>query len=357
VTNLNPSNKVFEPIKIGKITIPNRIVMAPMDTNLASEDGYVTDQLIEHYRKRAAGGVGLVTVEITSVNPKREMKPKHSLSAFSDKYVDGLSKLAKSIKEEGAIASLQLGDYLAATNKKPADLSTLEIEEIINDFVQAAVRVKNAGFDIVDFHMAHRYTIADFLSKCANKREDSYGKNLSGRTKLAETIVKETKKQLGEDFPIICRINGDEFMVGGNTIIDSIYISKKLVRAGADAIHVSAGGRIELGGNRSYSSYRQVPTYDMGDGLNVHLAEEIKKKVGSVPIITVGKIGTPSLIEEIINSGKADMVSLGRALLADAEFVNKMKENKQYKKCIYHNDCIRLYLKNKPVKCVTYDGK
>jgi 2,4-dienoyl-CoA reductase-like NADH-dependent reductase (Old Yellow Enzyme family) len=331
--------------------------MAPMDTNLASEDGYVTDQLIEHYKKRAAGGVGLVTVEITSVNPKREMKPKNSLSAFKDEYIKGLSKLARAIQEEGAVASLQLGDFLAAINKKPIDLSTLEIEEIITDFVQAAVRVKEAGFEIVDFHMAHRYTIADFLSKYANKREDSFGKNLSGRTKLAENIIRETKKQLGEDFPIICRINGDEFMVGGNTIIDSTYISKNLVRAGADALHVSAGGRIELGGSRSYSSYRQVPTYDMADGLNVHLAEEIKKKVKNVPIITVGKIGTPSLVEEIINTGKADMVSLGRALLADAEFVKKMKENKRYKKCIYHNDCIRLYMKNEPVKCVTYEGK
>lgn len=348
--------KVFEPIYIGRVKIPNRIVMAPMDTNLASDDGYVTDQLIEHYKRRAAGGVGLVTVEITSVNPKREMKPKNSLSAFSDKYIDGLSNLARAIKEEGSVASLQIGDFLAATNKKPNNLSVLEIEEIINDFVQAAVRVKKAGFEIVDFHMAHRYTIADFLSKFANKRDDSYGKNLAGRTKFAVEIVRETKKLLGEDFPIICRINGDEFMVGGNTIKDSIYISKNLVRAGANAIHVSAGGRIELGGSRSYSSYRQVPTYDMEDGLNVHLAEAIKKKVDGVPIITVGKIGSPSLIEEIINSGKADMVALGRALLADAEFVNNMKESKKIRKCIYHNDCIRLYLKNEPVKCVTYDG-
>ncbi|WP_284035668.1 NADH:flavin oxidoreductase [Neobacillus sp. 114] len=349
-------NKVFEPINIGKVVVPNRIVLAPMDTNLASDDGFVTEKLIEHYRKRASGGIGLITVEITSINPMREMKPTNNLSAFDDKFVPGLFKLARAIREEGAVASLQLGDFLHAINKKPADLSVLEIEEIINEFVSAAVRVKEAGFDIVDYHMAHRYTIADFLSKYANKREDSYGKNLYGRTKFAETIVRETKKRLGEDFPIVCRINGDEFMVGGNTIIDSTYISKNLVRAGADAIHVSAGGRIELGGSRSYSSYRQVPTSEMADGLNVHLAEQIKKKVKNVPIITVGKISNPGLIEEIVNEGKADMVAIGRAALADADFVNKMKEKRPFRRCIFKNDCIRLYLKNEPVKCVTYDS-
>ncbi|TWI54721.1 NADH:flavin oxidoreductase [Halalkalibacter nanhaiisediminis] len=350
------TQKVFEPIHIGNVSIPNRIVMAPMDTNLATKDGFVTEQLIDYYVKRAAGGIGLVTVENTSVSSKRLLKFENSLAIHDDRYLEGLSTLARSIQKEGAKASLQLGDCLYLSDKKPEDLSVDEIEEIIADFVKAAMRVKQAGFDVVDFHMAHRYTLADFLSKYANRRTDSYGKNVAGRVKIAETIVKETKKELGDDVAIICRINGDEFMVGGNTLIDSTYISKKLVRAGAEAIHVSAGGRIEHGGSRSYSSHRQVATNHMSDGLNVHLAEEIKKHI-DVPVITVGKIGTPALIEEIIEKGKADMVALGRATLADAEFVNKMRNNEKHKRCIWKNDCVRLYLRNEPVYCVTYDKK
>ncbi|WP_078429649.1 NADH:flavin oxidoreductase [Alkalihalobacterium alkalinitrilicum] len=349
-------NRVFEPIQISCVTVPNRIVMAPMDTNLATKDGYVTDELIDYYAKRAAGGVGLITVENTSVSAKRMVKNEYSLALYDDRFIDGLSKLASAIKREGAVASLQLGDCLYLSNRKPSDLSLEEVEEVIDDFTEAAVRVKEAGFQIVDFHMAHRYTVADFLSKYANKRTDQYGGNAAGRAKLAEMIVRKTKERLGEDFPVICRINGDEYMVGGNTLVDATYISKKLVRAGADAIHVSAGGRLELGGNRSYSSYRQVATHDMQDGLNVHLAEQIKKHI-NVPVITVGKIGSPSLIEDIIQNEKADMVALGRAVIADAEFVNKMKNNEKHRKCIWKNDCVRLYLKNEPVKCVTYEGK
>jgi 2,4-dienoyl-CoA reductase (NADPH2) len=345
--------KLFTPVQLGTLTLPNRIVMAPMETNLANENSYVTEQLMDHYRRRAATGVGLVIVENTSVSSDRKVAPKYSLAIYDDAFIDGLSRLVHVVHEEGSKIFLQLGDYLFGIKRRPAELSSWEIDVIVDDFVTSAERAKFAGFDGVEFHMAHRYTIADFLSKYANTRSDEYGQDVEGKAKIAKVIVTKTKKRLGNDYPVVCRLNGDEFMVGGNTLKDSILISNMLETAGADAIHVSAGGRIENEGVHSYSSYRQVPTSDMPDAVNVYLAKEIKKKI-SIPTIAVGKIGNLDLAESIVDSNQADMVAFGRPLLADPELVSHSQSDSPVNQCIWCNNCVRLLLKGRPVECLTY---
>ena len=204
--------------------------------------------------------------------------------------------------------------------------------------------------------MAHYNALADFLSRAVNRRDDQYGRTLEGRARLALEIVAGIRERVGPDYPISCRFSADEFVMGGNTLNETIPLARMLVGAGATMLSVSAGGRMREGGEYSY--YRAYPMHDWPDALNTYLAEEIKRTV-DVPVMAAGKISTPQVAERILERGQADLVGLGRALMADPEWANKAREGRwtEINTCIYCRYCRDLANKGELFHCIkTVDG-
>ena len=360
--------KLFKPIKIGEMKLENRVVMTPLVSRLATEDGFVTDRLKEHYLKIAKGGVGMITVEATAVISR---KSPFNLKMCDDKYITGLKNLVKRIhKETNTKLSIQLVHFLKLSRsgyrQRVEELTLKEIEQIVEDFEKAALRVKEAGFDALEIHCAHAYTLASFLS-LLNKRRDEYGGSLQGRTRIAAEIIQRIK-EVGEHLIIGCRINADEFIVGGNTLEQSRRIVIELAKLGIGYLSVSAGGKYEDAPilpdtglpcpYSGYSGHRCMPRAYMPNCVNVYLAEDIRKtlrKAGySIPIITAGKIPTPDVAESILQEEKADLIGLARPLLCDPEWPKKAKEGRwnEIVKCTYCCGCIEKDSRFEIVSCV-----
>ncbi|MBI4595032.1 MAG: FAD-dependent oxidoreductase [Candidatus Tectomicrobia bacterium] len=344
-----------KPINIGKIQLNNRLAVAPTVHNLASEEGYVTDRLMEIYRSKGRGGWGLITVEATYLRMDGRNFSR-MLGIYTDKHVPGLNELAEAIKEDGVKASLQImhGGRLAAPRfsgtrplapsaisrgsesggialaglgmsaMQPKEMVPTEIEEVIDSYVAAALRVKEAGFDMVTIHGAHGFLVSQFMSRYQNRRGDKYGNPAA----FPVEIIKRIRKAAGPDFPIIIRISGDEYFGDkGITIAESLKLCPQFQAAGADCIDVSAGG-VEG------ADWAIQPLY-FPRGCIVHLAEQIKKVV-SIPVITVGRINDPILAEEIVASEKADIVAMCRGAIADPELPKKAFQGRvdEIRKCI-----------------------
>ncbi len=350
--------KLFEPITIGKVTLRNRLVFAPYETNYATEEGVVTQRQIDHYRRAAGGGVGLVVVEASNVNPDLASRStKFVLGIYSDKLIPGVQKLAQAIHGEGGKTILQMVDKsLLAKGIKPSDLKVSEIEKLIDYFVEGAARAQKAGFDGVDYHMAAMYTVADFLSMKANQRKDEYGEGIEGRTKIAVEILRRTRDRVGKDFLLVPRFSGDELVLLGNTLKQTQVMSRLLEAAGADILDITAGGRrdeSDKSGEDFYSAHRSVPREYMPDGVNVYIMEAIKKEV-KIPVIAVGKIKTARLAEEILQEGKADLIAMGRQIFADPDFPRKVQEGREKEviDCLSCRYCHRLYFQDHPIDCI-----
>lgn len=358
--------KLFESVGIGDMELRNRLVMPPMGTNFAAEDGSVTQRLIDYYRERARGGVGLVIVEGAYVHPLGKGSSQQ-MSLTDDDKIPGLSALAKAIQAEGAKAAVQLfhgGRQVTSmilgtqpvsasdvpcmlVRETPRPMTLEEIEETIEAFGEATRRIKDAGFDAVEIHAAHGYLINQFLSPLTNLRKDKYGGDFEGRTRFLVEIIQRIREKAGEDFPIICRMNGDDYYEGGLTLEDAKRIAQVAEKAGVDAIHVSGG---------IYDSEYGESTAPMWlpRGFMVPLAQGIKEVV-KIPVIAVGRINDIKLAEEIVDKGQADLVSMGRALIADPELPKKAMENRlgEIRPCIACNEgCINMLLFMKSVTCV-----
>lgn len=359
--------KLFTPIKIGTMEVKNRIVMPPMGTLYPTSSGRVNSRLKDYYQTRAAGGVGLIVVEFCSVS--REGKPFPAmLGIYENKFIPGLKELVEVIHEHGAKASIQLAHAGRQTssavigtqpvapspipdptrNEVPRELTIPEIKSLVKTFVDAAGRAKEAGFDAVELHATHGYLIAQFISPYANKREDEYGGNVEGRTRFPVEIIRGIKQELGQDFPVIIRMSGDEYVKGGITPEDSKIIASIFEKAGVDAIHISAGT-----GGCIPPLIGVAPMY-VEPGYLVPLAQEIKRTV-KIPVIVPGRINDPVFADRIIKEGKADLVSMGRALLADPELPNKAAQGKfkEIRKCIACNQgCIDRLFSSKDILCL-----
>lgn len=331
--------------------IRNRIVMAPMTSGYSSADGYVTQTLTDFYLARANGGVGLITCESCYVEKGGKGFVGH-LSLDDDKYIPGLMGLTETVKSAGAKIVLQLihcgrqttpslcGRQPVAPSpipcpvlkEMPHEATVDEIEYIIRAFVKAARRAKEAGFDGVEIHAAHGYLINQFLSPYSNRRTDSYGGDLWARAKMLLKIVSGIKQDVGSDYPVFCRLSADEFVQGGLTLENTGDVAGWLQNVGLDAISVS-GGVYE-------SAYKIVPPMDVKPGSLVGLAAGIKQKV-NIPVFAVAGISDPAFADQILVEGKADMVLLGRALLADPDWPVKAAkgESRRIRPCLYCNHC------------------
>jgi 2,4-dienoyl-CoA reductase-like NADH-dependent reductase (Old Yellow Enzyme family)/thioredoxin reductase len=353
---------LFSPFSIGNLKLENRIVMPPMATNYATLEGFVSDRQIAYYVDRAKGGVGYITVEHTAIHEQGKASPK-MLMISTDEHAAKIENLVEAVHAAGGKIVVQINHAGRQTFSKvtgapivgpsavpvspametPHELSAGEIEDLVNLYTRAAERVKKTGADGVEIHMAHGYLICSFLSPFSNKRKDQYGGDIDGRTRFALEVLRSVRQQVGPDFPVICRLSGDEYVEEGLNVNDTRQIARLLEKEGADALHISACN--------AASVFLNHPPYYVAEGVFVHLAEAVKSEV-DIPVITVGRIRNPVMADQIIQDQKADLVSMGRALIADPRLPEKAKQGQfdDIIPCISCNKCIQT-LRVDAVRC------
>jgi 2,4-dienoyl-CoA reductase-like NADH-dependent reductase (Old Yellow Enzyme family)/thioredoxin reductase len=333
-----------------------------MATNYATPEGFVSDRQIAYYVERARGGVGYITVEHTGIHEHGKASPKMLLIS-TDEHAAKIENLVEAVHAAGGKIVVQINHAGRQTFSKvtgapivgpsavpvlpvmetPHELTVGEIEDLVDVYTQAADRVKKAGADGVELHMAHGYLICSFLSRFSNKREDQYGGDITGRARFALAVLRSVRQNVGPDFPIICRLSGDEYVEEGLNVKDTRQIARLLEKEGADALHISACN--------AASGYLNHPPYYVEEGVFVHLAAAVKSEV-DIPVITVGRIRNPVMADQIIQDQKADLVSMGRALLADPHLPEKAKQGRfdEIIPCISCNKCIQT-LRVDSVRC------
>ncbi len=357
-------NKLFEAGLIGGLELRNRIVMPAMGTNFGSHDGSVTQRMIDYYEERAKGGVGLIIVEVTGVEYPRGRSIPANLSIHDDSLIPAHSLLVEAIHAQGAKIAVQLFHAGVRSNPLltgqqavgpsaipckilgaiPRELTIEEIHDLIKKFGEAAVRAKKIGYDAIELHGAHGHLLAQFMSSYFNWRRDWYGGSLENRLRFPKEIVREIRGKLGDDYPIIFRLSGDEFVSGGRGLEESVDVALMMEEVGVSAIHLTAGIR------ETYQTAIEPMPYEQG--WKIYMAETIKKAV-HVPVIGVGVIREPQFAEDILRGAKADFVSIGRGLIADPQWPLKAvtgREN-EIRRCISCNTCFLRVEQSLPVRC------
>ena len=352
---------LMQPFRLKNLTLRNRIVMAPMLSRLCDPDGIVSPKLIDYYAERARGGAGLIIVEYCYIDEKESKANQGQLGAYSDQLIAGLGDLAEVIQEWGAKAILQIchggrstsARYMGRqpiapsampgyTGEMAREMTQEEIEAAIESFAEAARRAKTAGFDGVELHGTHGYLMAQFLSPYTNRRTDSYGKD---RGLFALRTLERVRTKVGSEYPVGYRMSGEEFIEGGITLEESRTFARRMEEKGIDYLHVS-GGIIEVG------EHFVIPSY-YPKGSLVRLAEGIKQGV-KVPIIAVGAIHDPRLAEETLQGKRADLIAMGRALIADPDLPGKIQSGRieDIRTCLRCNEgCISRVRQGKTQRC------
>ena len=361
---MNPYKLLFSPLRINSLTLKNRLVMPAMGTNLPDRQGRVTPELIAHYAARGRGGAGLVVVEGTAVHSSGRGFA-FQLSADRDELIPGLAELAGAVKEAGAAVLLQLHHGGRNTDPRvsgrpplapsalrspvgrvtPEAMSLDQIELMVEAYGRAAERALEAGFDGVELHGAHEYLIHQFLSPYCNQRGDAYGGDEEGRLRFPLEVVARIRRRLGGGL-LSFRLNGSDHVPGGLTPGEAVRIAQALERAGVDLISVTAG--------LYETPHKLIPPLDTPLGTHLDLAAEIRSGV-SVPVIGVGRIITPAQAELALKWGQADLIALGRALLADPDWPAKAREGdwRAIRPCVGCNQgCIDHMFGDKPVTCL-----
>ena len=326
---------LMQPFRLKNLTLRNLIVMAPMLSRLCDPDGIVSPKLIDYYAERAKGGAGLIIVEYCYIDEKESKANQGQLGAYSDQLVAGLGDLAEAIQEWGAKAILQIchggrstsarhmGRQPIAPSAMPSytgemarEMTPKEVEAAIESFAEAARRAKTAGFDGVELHGTHGYLMAQFLSPYTNRRTDSYGKD---RGLFGLQTLERVRAKVGSEYPVGYRMSGEEFIEGGLTLEEARTFARRMEEKGVDYLHVS-GGIIEVG------ERFVIPMY-FPQGSLIRLAEGIKQGV-KVPVIAVGAIHDPVLAEETLKGQRADLIAMGRALIADPDLPGKIQSGR-----------------------------
>ena len=364
--------KLFSPLNVGGCIFPNRIMLTAAVTRLAAEDGHVTENIKDRYKRIARGGVGAMVIEAAVVLPSRS---SFNLRVSDDQFIGELTDFVREIRKVNPHVKLglQLIHFLKVARtgwrQKVEDLKPEEIGVIAGQFASGAARARVAGFDFVEIHMAHFTTLASFLS-LMNKRTDEYGGDFEGRVKLPSEVVLETRKAVGTDYPVGARILGEEFTKEGNTLLQSARIGRRLASLGLAYISVSAGERFEDAepplpnfppfAGTGYSGYRMSPRWWNPDGVQVYLADGIRQAVREagyeVPVVAAGKIRMPDLAEEVLEQDRADIVGMARTLFADPDWPAKAKAGRddEIVKCAACGFCSESDERYETVTCIEW---
>ncbi|KJS12534.1 MAG: NADH:flavin oxidoreductase [Peptococcaceae bacterium BRH_c8a] len=353
--------KLFTPVKIGGMELNNRVVMPAMHLGYC-QDGLVTERLVEFYRARARGGVGLIFVGGCSID---EHCLGNMIKIDDDKYIPGLAELVGAVHEEGVKIAAQLyqpGRYSHAfvagvqpvapsavasrlTRQKPKELTLDEIKAMIEKFARAAVRAKEAGFDAVEVIASAGYLVSQFLSPVTNLREDEYGGDFERRMKFGLDVAARVRDAVGPDYPVLFRVGGSDYMPGGNTNREIAAFCARLEKEGVDAFNVTGGWH--------ETTVPQI-TMAVPRGTFAYLARGIREAV-QVPVVACNRINDPLLAEEILQNEYADLVGMARAMIADPELVAKAAQGrfKEIRKCIGCNQgCLDAVFTMQPVGCL-----
>jgi 2,4-dienoyl-CoA reductase (NADPH2) len=354
---------LFSPIKINGMELKNRIVMTAMHLGY-TPNGEVTKRLIDFYDTRAKGGVGLITVGGCPVDEHGGMSSMIRIN--DDQYISGLKRLTGAVKSSGAKIAAQLyqaGRYTHSsmiggqkpfsasavrsrlTGETPRALDVEEIPEVQLKFAEAARRAKEAGFDAVEILGSAGYLISQFFSPLTNRREDKYGGSLENRMRFGLEVVKKVRKAVGSDYPILMRLAGNDFMKGGNTNQEAGVIASRLEKVGVDLFNITGGWHETRVPQLTMFVPRQAYIY---------LAQGIKSVV-SVPVLASNRINDPAMGEEILRNGAADLVTMARGLLADADLPKKALEGKAG--LVYHcvacnQGCFDNIFRSRPAACL-----
>ena len=356
---------IFEPLTIRRMTMKNRIMMTPMGTNYGEQSGEMSFLHINYYEQRARGGTGLIMVENANVDYPLGSNGTTQLRIDHDNYLPRLFKLTETVHKHGACIGIQINHagasaQSARTQMQPVSASDIpskaggeiprplekeEILQIVKKYGQAAKRAQAAGFDTVEIHAGHSYLISQFLSPLTNHRTDEFGGSAENRARFARMVLEEVRAQVGPHFPIFVRISADEFLEGGNTLEDTLdYL--QYFQEEADVIDVSAG----LNSSIQY----QIDANYLPDGWRSYMAKAVKERYGK-PCVTTGNIRNPQVAEDILAKGDADIIGMGRGLIADPDWVNKVEFGDvcDIRKCISCNiGCAgnRIGI-NRPIRC------
>jgi dimethylglycine catabolism A len=360
---------LLTPARIGSVEIPNRIVMPPMTTRTADDEGFVTDDTIAYYRARAQGGVGLITVEMASPE-KAGRHRRREVGIYDDRFLPGLTRLVADIHRAGSKASIQLGhggghtrvDICGETPIAPSaiphpvyettfetivpeEMTQARIDRTIAAHAEAAVRARSAGFDCVEIHAAHGYLISQFHAPFENRRTDGYGGSLENRARFGLEVLRAVKAAV-PGMPVIYRLSVEDFFPGGLPFAEGRQIAIWAAEAGAGALHVTAGHY------RSLPSAQVVlPPMTFPDATFLDFAAGVKKAV-SVPVIAVGRLGDPATATAAVAAGKTDFIALGRTLIADPQWVQKLRRGEPIRRCLACNTCINEMRGGARIGCV-----
>lgn len=351
---------IFSPLEVDGLQLKNRLTMAPLYLGYAGEGGIVTDLLLEHYQLMAQSGVSLVVVENATVDHPTGSGSNRTIRADTDDNLPGLTKLAQTIKQEGALACLQINhagrfagtvpepvapSAVEAFGRMPKPLTTEQISAIKRSFAQAASRAKKAGFDMVELHGGTGYLLAQFVSPRTNKRDDEYGGSFENRCRLPLEVLHEVKA-LVEDLPVGYRFLADEWLPDGLKLEESSRFAREL--AEADVAYISV-----MGGTYESFFLPDVVEKSKQDGYMVDLAAAVKREIGA-PVITAGRIATGELAERILKENQADLLGLARVLWTDPEWPRKVKEGREDD--IVHCDscdvCLQSVMQGEPATCI-----
>jgi 2,4-dienoyl-CoA reductase-like NADH-dependent reductase (Old Yellow Enzyme family) len=338
---------LFTPLKVGKMELRNRIVMLPMTTGYCEPDETVGDRFIDFFAERAKGGAGLIIIPFSPVAAGSPVEP----GMFDDRFLPGAKRLTAAIRAHGAKSACQLitsyhvifRDNLPEVvgpsevlnqilRVMPRAMTTDEIRFIVEQYGHAARRVREGGFDMVEILVGGGYLLNRFLSPISNKRNDEYGGSLENRMRIVLEVITSMKQAAGDDFPISVRLNVDEQMPGGHTVVESKIVAQALEKAGVQLINCYTGWHES-----------PIPTVapSLPKGAFAHLAQAIRSAVG-IPVIAANRINDPFIAEKILAGGQADLVGLGRALLADPELPNKAESGRvdEIVPCIACSRCL-----------------
>jgi NADPH2 dehydrogenase len=325
---------LFSPLDKGRLTLKNRLIMPPMATARSNEDGSVSRELLNYYDEKSKGGyLSLIIIEHSYVS-KQGKASERQLSIVDDNVINKLKKLSDVIHKNGTKAVMQINHAGSAAMRDvtgfnvkgpsaiinprkgdvPAELSEYEINEIIEEFKNAAIRVKKAGFDGVEIHSAHGYLLNQFFSPLTNRREDEYGGDVYGRIKIHLDIIKAVRDAVGDDFPILLRLGASDYIDGGTTIEDSRIAAAEFVKAGVDIVDISGG----------FCGY--VVSGLTSQGYFSSLSSAIKEVV-PVPVILTGGVTDASAADKLLSEKKADLIGVGRAILKDSNWAKNAYES------------------------------
>lgn len=354
----NTYPNLFKPKQLSGIRLKNRITMAPLYLGYAAEGGKISSLLLEHYKRMARSGAAMIVVENSSITPAGSGSAR-TLRCDSDRYIGGLSNLARVIKDQKSRAALQINhagrfagtsvpvsaSAVPAFKRKPRPLLKKEITTIQKQFARAAKRAQKAGFDLVELHGGTGYLLSQFVSPRTNKRGDAYGGSIENRIRFPVEALKRVKDRVG-DFPVGYRFLADEWLPDGLKLKESKVLAKALAENGVAYLSVMGG---------TYESFfiPENVKRSRKPGYMVSLASAVKKVV-RVPVITAGRISTPARAEAILRDKKADFIGLARMLWADPQWPDKARkgQDRMIIKCSPKCDaCFQLVMQGKPAFC------